>query len=221
MLKPTEKLIAKELKFASGSIGENGQRVVDAYDLFLVENEESHLVLIIYMKVQFKFNDHGNHEWQNHEKHGYVQEFEAVINRVWGNYRPLQELSEDKKVHLDIRFHSVVDKWSFNENWEVHVTKIGEGKFYQSHLNPITGKVTLDSQDIVALEREAGISQRGIVHEFGHMLGLPDDYARESEHFHDVSSVMHSGEAIRPRHDAVFMDWLHNKLEDWQGGKFS
>lgn len=221
MLKASETLIAKELKFASGSIGANGERVVDAYDLYLVENEEGHLVLIIFMKVQFKFNEHANHEWQNHEKDAYISDFEEIINRVWGNHRVIRELPEGKRVHVDIRFQSVVTGWSFNENWEVHVTKIGENQFYQSHLNPITGKVTLDSQDVVAIERETGISQRGIVHEFGHMLGLPDDYARDSPHFHDVASVMHSGEAIRPRHDTVFMNWLQAKLKDWQNGKFA
>ncbi|HND56561.1 MAG TPA: hypothetical protein PLV92_29285, partial [Pirellulaceae bacterium] len=57
----------------------------------------------------------------------------------------------------------------------------------------------------------ASMKQRGTVHEFGHMLGLRDEYdtAKDNPYWTgDADSVMNKGEIVRARHYAPFAAWL-------------
>ena len=56
--------------------------------------------------------------------------------------------------------------------------------------------------------------QRGITHEFGHMLGLNDEYLVTSTFSKDYKSIMHSGETILKRHDTPYMQWLNKNLPE-------
>ena len=212
VLKPGEKLIAKNKDYSSGSIGWFGGGVNDAYDLYLVENPEKNLVLIIFMKIQFIFEDSGSMTWSLFDKNSFVSSFVTAIDTKWGFNRLLKILPSGKKVTIDFRFETITDSWSVTEHWEVHVKKIKKGTFSTSSVNPITGKVNLDSEDLTPVNKMGGGIQRGIVHEFGHMLGLPDEYKVGTPYEKDFSSIMNGGESIKDRHDLIYMKWLDKVL---------
>ena len=117
-------------------------------------------------------------------------------------------------IHIDCRFNSRIGSWSITEHWEVHVKKIKPGTFATSSVSPLTGHVNLDSEDLAYRNKLGGGRQRGLVHEFGHMLGLPDEYKVGSPHSADVQSIMNAGEALRPRHDSVYVRWLDDVLAE-------
>lgn len=211
ILKSGEKLIAKETDYTSGSIGWFGRGVNDAYDIYLVEDLSKNLILILFMKIQFIFESSSSMTWSSSDKKVFVSRFESVINRKWGNKRLLKTLSTGKKVYIDFRFESLIGGWSITEHWEVHVKKIKKGAFSRSSVNPKTGKVNLDSEDFTPVRKRGGGIQRGIIHEFGHMLGLPDEY-EVGIHTKDFHSIMNGGELIRSRHDAVYIKWLDKVL---------
>jgi hypothetical protein len=58
----------------------------------------------------------------------------------------------------------------------------------------------------------------GVVHEFGHTIGLPDEYNEwaglfRTEGSRDNASVMNSGDQVRPRHYQHFADLVNHELD--------
>lgn len=60
VLKPGEKIIAKEIDYTSGTLGWFNGGVNDAYDIYLVEDATKHLTLILFMKIQVLFEASAN-----------------------------------------------------------------------------------------------------------------------------------------------------------------
>jgi hypothetical protein len=77
------------------------------------------------------------------------------------------------------------------------------------------------------------------VHEFGHLLGLADEYPDSDKgirfYLNDTKSLMHLGDEVKPRHYVFFADWISRnlrkkfpgqcqpgewKVRDTAGGKF-
>lgn len=86
-----------------------------------------------------------------------------------------------------------------------------------SWVNQWWGNVFLDSND---LKPTGPYHQRPAFHEFGHMLGLIDEYGsawmnhQDVENLSDNQSVMHSGEKIRPSHYQPFVDWINKNIPE-------
>ena len=194
----------------------------DAYDLTLYrERGQPHRgVLMVSMVLQFQFREAEHHTaptWTDIEKHKFALLFRDAIYRTWGDRHRLSTTSpvpdvRDVAVLFDIRF--VIKELYLSDHWKVEVTRIEED-FRGSQVNILTGKVTSDSQDlrpVAKMSAPSGVLQRGAVHEFGHMLGLRDEYpsARNPARtwVNDAPSVMHSGEMVRDRHYAPFAHWL-------------
>ena len=196
------RLIAKEKRVRAYPLDIN-----NAFDLHLYQfTKTSNYQLIVFMKLQFFFYNNDPHFWTVEECEEFVQEWEFHVKEAWGN-KVLMELSDGKKVYFNFDFKIKMGGWML-DHWEINVTKIEPGSFSISFVQPAYGQVHLDSEDLSYIT-----GQRGAIHEFGHMLGLNDEYNRK-EHFFDVSSIMHSaGEKIRDRHLKQFKDWVLEKLE--------
>jgi hypothetical protein len=210
VLKNNEKLVARTRDFRAGTIGIKG--VNDAYDLYLAGLPDGNYVLIVFMKVQFFFKDSGNEKWSHSEKISFVENWKQIIQNSWGKNRVVKTLKNGKKVSIDFRFQTRIGGW-MADHWEVTVTRIPKGAFKQSMVNPILGNVYLDSEDSTFKQKAGGKFQRGAVHEFGHMLGLEDEYPQTSKYSADYDSVMNSGESIFSRHDAYYIKWLDKVLK--------
>lgn len=180
------------------------------YDLYLIKTGTTHK-LIVFMKVQFFFEDSGNNSWTQAQKTAFVSAWQSDIQSAWGT----PTLTNDKAgaaVALEFRFHTQIDGWMW-DHWELTVTKIGSGGFQQSWVRNgmFFNSSQLDSEDVRLTAKGHGQSQRGTVHEFGHMLGLGDEY-NGGAHNTDYRSVMNRGEHIYPRHRQVLKAWADKQL---------
>ena len=210
-VKPTETLIDYDTDIRGGTIGIAG--VNDAYDLYLYQISTGDLRLEVFMKIQFFFKDSGTNVWTPAQKTLFVKNWKTEIKKIWGN-RVIRILPSGKKVHIDFDFDTQIGGWML-DHWEITVTKIPKGDFMRSSVNPILGNVYLDSEDLTNVPKGcAGQMQTGAAHEFGHMLGLDDEYITGSKHAADCVSIMHSGSATRPRHDSTMMKWLEKTLKE-------
>jgi len=184
--------------------------VEDAYDLRLYKLTSGDYEIVVFMKLQFFFEGSPLHRWTGAEKSLFVKNWERDIKKSWGN-KTVRALSSGKRVFLNFEFDSIIGGWMF-DHWEITVSKIKAGTFRTSYVSVHKGSVTLDSEDLTPVGKGGKSPQRGAVHEFGHMLGLDDEYTKGGSHSHDIASIMHSSEVIRPRHNSTIMKWLDKAL---------
>ena len=99
------------------------------------------------------------------------------------------------------------------DHWEISVEKLERGGYGRSYTRPRSGEVFLDSEDLRSNEFAGGNFQRAVVHEFGHMMGQPDEYKPGAPDERDSASVMNVGEQIRDRHLYTLKNWLEGRLK--------
>ena len=90
---------------------------------------------------------------------------------------------------------------------------------------PTTGLTTLPTRTMTlsdthdtAVDMGDGITQQRIAHEFGHALNMNDEYTKWARVWgipgnRDKTSIMHSGDAVRPRHYQPFADMISTAVE--------
>ena len=180
----------------------------NAFDLSLYQRRDGHFELVVFMKLQFLFKNNHPHVWEKHEQDSFIAQWQQAIHEVWGN-KIVHTLDSGEHVAIVFDFHIQKGGWMW-DHWEIKVTKIPSGDFRFSFVEPDLNNVHLDSEDLTYVGR-----QRGAIHEFGHMIGLPDEY-QNSRYIIDPKSVMHSGEHIRDRHYGLFIDWVERVLTEVQ-----
>lgn len=212
----------------------SGLGTSNAYDLFLCPDRAAagRGVLKVKIVLQFQFKSGITPSgqplgWRPDEKEMFVAEFGRQCREVWDNRWRITTDSpvphfRDIRVQFEIESH--IDGFRTSDHWELVTTKsLG---MQASGVDGYSGKCLLDSNDfrVKTFEHDCdpdarycvlSTHQRGAVHEFGHMLGLKDEYptARHvaSHWSNDVASVMNCGEEVRERHYAPFADWLTEK----------
>jgi len=216
--KPGESIIAIRSSFHTGnSLGPLlSGNANNAFGLCLVKDSSRNYILIVYMKIQFIFENNKSLRWNQYEKTNFIDKFENLTNQKWGNLKQIKTLSKGNKVFLDYRFLSSYDNFSIGDHWDVYVKKIPRGSFDTSYVNQYLGIVQLDSEDFepVTKRNGNGNTQRGAIHEFGHMIGLSDEYKAHSEYANDISSIMNRGEIVSFRHHSNYLNLLNKILTE-------
>jgi len=217
ILKPTEKLIATKKKVTSGNMQRlGGQGAYDAYDLYLVEESSGNYILIIFMELHYIFKDSPQGEWTTTEKANFMNGFRQAVNKKWGGKQYIKSLSGGKNIYLDIRIHHKINSFiSPGENWTIKVIK-GQYRYskHKSWVNLNINKVFLEDDDLVTATTPYGKKQQTAVHEFGHMLGLEDEYGIDHKHFKDLHSIMHGGSEVLSGRHQPYMEHLEKMLSD-------
>lgn len=202
------RLVAEEGDVTAGALSAN-----DAYDLKLWEMPDGSYELALFMKLQFFFED-GDDEagkWTESGKRLFMHDWVVAVKSAWSG-RSIKRLRSGKTVSLRLELRIQEGGWML-DHWEITVTKVAPGSFRTSKVNVATGNVVLDSGDLTSVPKGAGQMQRGAVHEFGHMLGLDDDYPADSPYTMDKPSIMNSGEQVKSHHISTLESWVDRKLK--------
>lgn len=190
--------------------------IQDAYDVRLYREAGGDYTAEIYMKLDFNFiegADAGGQPltWSDEDKQAFIAEYEQAIENVWDG-QVVRTLDDGSEVRLDVNLDSRDALLVTGENWSVNVTRIEEGAFGRSSVSPGGKSANLDSEDVVLTPKGGGNEQTGAAHEFGHMIGLLDEYLAGSPHIEDSDSIMHGGQTVEPRHLATINEWVENNL---------
>lgn len=203
-------LIASDNAVTAGSLN-----VDDAYDLRLYKEADGNYTAEVYMKLDFDFRNGTEAadsplNWSDAEKQQFIADYEASVEAVWDGH-VLETLPDGSEVKLDVTLDSA-ERGVTGENWSVNVTKIEDGGFARSSVSPSGKSVNLDSEDITLTTKSGGFQQTGAAHEFGHMIGLPDEYTPGSPNIADTDSIMHGGQVVENRHVDDLGDWVRAQL---------
>lgn len=188
-----------------------GQKILDShggnnYDMHFVQ-EKSGYSLYIFMKVQFFFKKGSGGKWTGKEKKDFVRIWARQVSGKWST-NSLISTKAGKKIALKFQFETQIEGWMW-DHWELTVEKLKPGDFEVSWVSDgwLMNDSALDSGDIRVVAKGHGQSQRASVHEFGHMLGLDDEYLKGGKHVSDYRSIMNRGEVVYPRHFKKFQGW--------------
>jgi hypothetical protein len=197
----------------------NGQAYTMSLHPDLYSSQRS--VLVVKMVLQFQFEDGDGGKWSISEKKDFARNYVGAIHNIWSNQFRITTSSTSlipalRDVGVIFKLPYYIDGLTTKENFELVVEKYpATADMAISSCSYGKGNAYLDSNDLRAEPKGATMPQRGVVHEFGHMLGLRDEYLNAGDnlnHTGDYDSVMNSGETVRERHYAPFAAWLTEKF---------
>jgi hypothetical protein len=213
-LNPGEKFVEQE-----GGVQGGAPRINNAYDLQLIEHANGNYELRLFMKLQFFFKDDGMNKWKESEKKQFISSWELRVRKIWDGHL-LKVLNNNKQVYLGLMFNIQVGGFML-DHWEITVKKLPAGTVFRSYVHPRAKNVMLTENDnniVVRNVRNVGAYQQiTSTHEFGHMIGLDDEYGvlfggKQGKHNADYDSVMNIGSKVRQRHMGHILSWLNKAL---------
>lgn len=204
----------------------------DIYDLYLVYNGHNSVQLIIYMKILFTFEPGSEAyedpvammtkvrkvEWKAGEPEKFVSDWRSAIAGAWTQVR--YRTYKDVAISIHVSFDTKIGDSYPGSHWQIMVKKLpdsstGETSFVWRDQMARKYDVQLDSQDFKLKTGMGDGKQSGAIHEFGHMLGLGDEYTSDASAAHqaDTKSILNSGSETRPRHYQSVVQWAEKKID--------
>jgi hypothetical protein len=191
-------------------------------------NTRNKSVLVI-QRWKYNWLANGFSEWTYEEKKKMHEAFEKEMARVW-NYRANLKAtgrSAFAKKHATSSFRLTFDiQWvTSTGHWAVEVKKMAPKDYsLKPHVKWAEQKILLYTVDIDNVTKQIApkITQRNIVHEFGHALGnvraIPnmhgDEYKLKSPFYSDSNSLMNLGMELRTRHFDYIIREINTMIPD-------
>ena len=209
---PNKTLIEYETDIGGGDIN-----VSNAYELALFKGDDQNFELQLGMRLSFIFEDNGLDKWRFEDKRTFIDLWDRTVKHIWDGLC-VKSLNNNKLVKLSIAFdyHSRVML-----NWEVTVKKRAREAGFRSYVAPGSNQVALSDYaneiSVRGVRNVGNFQQITSAHEFGHMIGLADEYGSlfggsDGPYSQDYNSVMNIGSKVRQRHVNHILRWLNDTL---------
>ena len=161
------------------------------------------------------------------EKEAWKTNFFSAVSGAWGGahrFAVLEPYWEQVQSSVELNLYEDTS----SPHYTLTVQKIPAGEFAGSaasaaRTGSTQGSATMDSEDLTPATKAGGNQQRGAVHEFGHMIGLGDEYAGKATPRHNASfeaaggatiatgdddRIMSGGETVLQEHYITFLEGL-------------
>lgn len=177
--------------------------------------------------------------WTDAEKTKWTNDFIALLEGRWGGkYHFINPSLPGVTAYVDVEIEEVTSDW----HYQLNVTKIPKGDWKGSsisHYIDASGNAlkqnnkhygTLDSEDLSWSDKGTSEKQKGAVHEFGHMIGLGDEYADSRPGIThaalvrnalgktltegSTNDIMSCGNSIEKQHYVTFLEALQTITSD-------
>lgn len=206
-------IIAEERNIRHGSNG--------FYDLRLRRQSNEAMLITVALSVFFRFIPNGADQsitWAQAERDSFGREWLRQIQGIWDR----QNHTSYRGFNVSLGFICDIRQEDENSQWQANVMKLKSRAAFRTSavcLNCYADDydAKFDSNDDV--EKPGGRRQTAMIHEFGHMLGLADEYKSDSTHYEDKNSVMNLGAEVRDRHLAHFVNWAKPHIDDVANGQ--
>ena len=191
------------------------------YDIRLLREGADALLIEVALSFFFRFIPFGADPritWTQQERDFFMAEWLRQIPAAW-NQRNHTTLNGS---NLSIAFICSVQQVALNTQWQANVMKLESRNAYRTSAvwldqYPENYDAKFDSNDDVLKSRDR--RQTAMIHEFGHMLGLGDEYKREDPNYNDKDSIMNIGAQVRGRHLAHFVNWATQNIDSLSNGE--
>lgn len=233
--------------YLAGTYEQDNYTPSTSLGLFDVSLDPSTGRLEVMTKIKFDFVDGTaaefvghtgqSHIWSDAEKTTWKNSFIALLEGRWGGkFHFVHPDMPNVQVYVDVEIEEANAGW----HYEANITKIPKGEWKGSAVQYSTGtnqpdtlEATLDSGDLEWADKGAGEKQKGAVHEYGHMIGLDDEYAVDGAIAHAAmvrsalgtvlieqtsNDIMSGGNTIEKHHYITFLQALKDitNLNKWQ-----
>ena len=188
------------------------------YNLSLMETHLSKFSLIVSMSICFHFIPSivdRKTSWTNVETIEFINEWNKQIYSKWNSIRPAT--FKESEISISFQCDTYSDRTKISD-WNIAVQKLrsraltAQSLVWRNNI-PINGYGRLDalfdSNDDLKKMDIGDKKQTSIMHEFGHMIGLDDEYYSTA----DENSIMSKGSELRERHYAHLLAWAIKKLQ--------